>query len=326
MYDVASVTFIVHTPTTKHGDQDGLNANTLIVVPCMPGNFAFALWATTLTLEHGLGTGYSVVLVSRTPGYRFPERIAVMKHGKMGDCSDLSFSRRRFMQQVAAAAAFTAVPRHVLGGQAQKAPSEKLNIAGVGIGGVGRSFLQGCAAEAAARIAFLCDVDHQYADPVFKEYPEAKRYRDYREMLDKESGIDAVLVATPDHTHAVITMEALRRGKHVLCVKPLTRTIHEARMVCEAARKAGVATQVTAASSTSEGASRLCEIDLGRRDWRDWRGALLVESAALAAGHGPAARLGPGACTSRLGPVDRPGPDAPLQGEMGQGQPGHEPG
>jgi len=163
-------------------------------------------------------------------------------------------------QAAGAAAAFTIVPRHVLGGQGQTAPSGKVNVAGVGIGGVGRSFLQGCAAEEAARIAFLCDVDQQYAKPVFDEYPQAKRYRDYREMLDKEPGIDAVLVATPDHTHAVITMEALRRGKHVLCVKPLTRTIHEARTVVAAAHKAGVATQVTASSSTSESAARLCEM------------------------------------------------------------------
>jgi predicted dehydrogenase len=170
-------------------------------------------------------------------------------------------SRRRFLQQAAAAAAFTVVPRHVLGGRAYAAPSGKLNIAGVGIGGVGRSFLQGCAGEAATRIAFLCDVDHEYAKPVFEEYPQARRYRDYREMLDKENdNLDAVLVATPDHTHALITMEALRRGKHVLCVKPLTRTIHEARTVMEAARKAGVATQVTASSSTADSAATLCEM------------------------------------------------------------------
>ncbi len=165
------------------------------------------------------------------------------------------------MQQAAAVAAFTIVPSHVLGGRAKAAPSERLNIAGVGIGGVGRPFLQGCAAEPGTRIAFLCDVDHEYAKPVFEEYPEARRYRDYREMFDKESGnIDAVQVATPDHTHAVISMEAVRRGKHVLCVKPLTRTIHEARTLAEAARKAGVATQVTAASSTSESACSLCEM------------------------------------------------------------------
>ncbi len=165
------------------------------------------------------------------------------------------------MQRAAGATAFTVVPHHVLGSRAYAAPSGKINIAGVGIGGVGKSFLQGCAQEQAARIAFLCDVDHQYAKPTFEEYPQAKRYRDYREMLDKEDkNIDAVLVATPDHTHAMITMEAIRRHKHVLCVKPLTRTICEARTVMDAARKAGVATQVTASSSTSDSAATLCEM------------------------------------------------------------------
>jgi predicted dehydrogenase len=165
------------------------------------------------------------------------------------------------MQQAVAAAAFTVVPNHVLGRRAQAAPSGRLNIAGIGIGGVGRAFLQGCATEDAARIAYLCDVDHQYAKPVFEQYPQARRYRDYREMFDKESdNIDAVLVATPDHTHAVVSMEAVRRGKHLLCVKPLTRTVHEARTLTEAARKAGIATQVTAASSTSERACVLCEM------------------------------------------------------------------
>ncbi|MCU0918050.1 MAG: Gfo/Idh/MocA family oxidoreductase [Planctomycetes bacterium] len=175
--------------------------------------------------------------------------------------SAATLSRRRLLQQTAAVAAFTVVPRHVLGGQAQPAPSATLQIAGVGIGGVGRPFLQGCAQEPGTRIAFLCDVDHQYARPVFEEYPQARRYRDYREMLEKEDqNIDAVLVATPDHTHAAITMEALRRGKHVLCVKPLTRTIHEAHTVMAAARAAKVATQVTASSSTSDSAATLCEM------------------------------------------------------------------
>jgi len=170
------------------------------------------------------------------------------------------FSRRSFMQKATAVAGFTVVPRHVLGGRAYAAPSEKVNIAGIGIGGVGRPFLGGCARAETARIAFLCDVDDAYAKPVYNEYPQARRYRDYREMLDKETGIDAVLVATPDHTHAVITMEAIRKGKHVLCVKPLTRTIHEARMVEQAARQAGIATQVTASSRASDSACRLCEM------------------------------------------------------------------
>jgi len=179
----------------------------------------------------------------------------------VNDRSTATISRRQLVRQAATAAAFTLVPHSVLGGRAYAAPSGKLNIAGVGIGGVGKSFLRGCAQEEAARIAFLCDVDQQYAKPTFEEYPQAKRYRDYREMLDREGGnIDAVLVATPDHTHAMITMEALRRGKHVLCVKPLTRTIHEARTVMAAARQAGVATQVTASSSTSDSAATLCEM------------------------------------------------------------------
>lgn len=165
------------------------------------------------------------------------------------------------MQRAAAVAAFTVVPSHVLGTRAQAAPSERLNIAGIGIGGVGRSFLKGCASDPTARIAFLCDVDHEYARPVFEEYPQARRYRDYREMFDRENdNIDAVLVATPDHTHAVISMEAVRRGKHILCVKPLTRTVHEARTLAEAARKAGIATQVTTASSVSDRACDLQEM------------------------------------------------------------------
>jgi predicted dehydrogenase len=167
-------------------------------------------------------------------------------------------SRRQVIRGAAATlAAASIVPRHVLGGPGQQPPSEKLNIAGIGIGGVGRSFLRGCASQ---NIVALCDVDHHYAAPVFDEYPGAKRYRDYREMLDKEPEIDAVVVATPDHSHAVISMRAIKLGKHVLCVKPLTRTIYESRTLAEAARKANVATQMTASSRASEEALRLCEM------------------------------------------------------------------
>ncbi len=149
------------------------------------------------------------------------------------------------MQQATAVAAFTVVPSHVLGGRAQAAPSERLNIAGIGIGGVGKAFLQGCASDPTARIAFLCDVDHDYARPVFEQYPQAKRYRDYRELFDKENdSIDAVLVATPDHTHAVISMEAVRRHKHILCVKPLCHDIGECRELMRLAKEKNVVTQM----------------------------------------------------------------------------------
>lgn len=170
-------------------------------------------------------------------------------------------SRRTFLRQVSTAtAAVSIVPRTVLGGPRHIPPNEKLNIAGIGIGGVGKAFLNGCASQEAVKIVALCDVDDKYAAPVFNTYPKAKRYRDFRKMLDQESNIDGVMVATPDHTHAVISIRALRMGKHVLCVKPLTRTVYESRMLAKAAHEAKVATQMTASSRASESACRLCEM------------------------------------------------------------------
>jgi hypothetical protein len=172
----------------------------------------------------------------------------------------VAMSRRRLLTAGAAAlAAPTIVPRHVLG-QGQTAPSERLNLAGIGVGGVGFGQLKACD-KAGFRIAVLCDVDQQYAQKAFDAWPQARRYRDFREMLQAEADkIDAVYCGTPDHNHAVICMAALRRKKHLCCVKPLTRTIHERRTVVEAARAAGVATQVTAMPNTSELACRTCEL------------------------------------------------------------------
>ena len=151
-------------------------------------------------------------------------------------------SRRRFMSRAATVAAFTVVPRHVLGGPRRVAPSEKLNIAGIGVGGRGGGDLRGVESE---NIVALCDVDWQSAAGAFRRYPNARKYRDFREMLDKEGdGIDAVVVATPDHVHAVASMAAIKKGKHIYCEKPLTRTIHEARALTLAAREAKVATQM----------------------------------------------------------------------------------
>ena len=142
-------------------------------------------------------------------------------------------SRRGFLGAAAAATAFTIVPRHVLGGAGQVPPSERLNIAGIGVGGMGRGNLKNLESE---NIVALCDVDHDYAAETFKRYPDAKVYKDYREMLDKQKGIDAVLIATPDHTHAVIAMAAIKAGKHVFCQKPLTHDVYEARMLAQAAK------------------------------------------------------------------------------------------
>jgi hypothetical protein len=107
-------------------------------------------------------------------------------------------TRRAFVPAAGAAvAAFTIVPRHVLGGQANTPPSDKLNIATVGLGGMGKNYIQGCQTE---NHVALVDVDDEFAAPVFNQYPNARRYRDYRVMLDKEKNIDAVIIGTPDHT------------------------------------------------------------------------------------------------------------------------------
>ena len=171
-----------------------------------------------------------------------------------------ALSRRDLLRGAAAAGAITVVPRHVLGGAGQTSPSAKPALAGVGIGGVGFGQLQGCD-RAGFEIVALCDVDDVYADKAYKRWPKARKYRNYREMLEAEGGkIDSVYVGTPDHTHAVISMEALRKKKNVCCVKPLTRTIHENRTVVQEALDAQVATQVTASPNTSEKACRTCEL------------------------------------------------------------------
>jgi predicted dehydrogenase len=128
-----------------------------------------------------------------------------------------------------------------LGGQGHTPPSEKLRIAGVGVGGQGGWDVEQVASE---EIVALCDVDSSYAAHTFKKYPRAKTYRDFRRLFDKEKGIDAVVVGTPDHIHAVVSMTAIKFGKHVYCEKPLTRTVHEARALGKAAREHKVATQM----------------------------------------------------------------------------------
>ncbi|MBL7189867.1 MAG: Gfo/Idh/MocA family oxidoreductase [Phycisphaerae bacterium] len=158
-----------------------------------------------------------------------------------------AISRRRFLSNTALTAfSFHFVPGHVLGANP---PSNKLNIAGIGIGGMGGGNLRQCERE---NIVALCDVDSKYATGTFKRYPKAKAYKDYRIMFDKQKDIDAVVIATPDHTHAVITMEALKRGKHIYCQKPLTHTVYEARKITEAAREARVQTQMGNQGHSSE--------------------------------------------------------------------------
>jgi predicted dehydrogenase len=167
-----------------------------------------------------------------------------------------NINRRRFLTGAAMTATATIVPRHVLGGKGNIAPSEKLNIAGIGVGGMGASNLRQLESE---NIVALCDVDHAYAAETFKRYPKARVYTDFRKMLDKQSDIDAVMIATPDHTHAVIAAEAMRHRKHVYCQKPLTHDVYESRMLAKIAKETGVTTQMGIQGHSAEGGRLICE-------------------------------------------------------------------
>ena len=200
--------------------------------------------------------------------------------------NSLNFSRRDFLGTMAATAAFTIVPRSVLGGPGYTPPSDMVNVAGIGVGARGSSNIRGFAtpdepiqartggvrtnfsypyagiqppprtatsggastraAESYkhANIYALCDVDLDFAAHVFAAYPKAKVYQDYRQMLEKEKEIDAVMIGTPDHTHAVIASAAMKLGKHVYVEKPMVKTVYEARYLQNLAKETGLVTQV----------------------------------------------------------------------------------
>jgi predicted dehydrogenase len=154
-------------------------------------------------------------------------------------------TRRTFIKSASvAAAAFTIVPRHVLG-RGYVAPSDKLNIAAVGCGGKADFNIRQAYNNGSDNIVALCDIDERQAKKYREQFASAPFYRDYREMLEKEQkNIDAVIVTTPDHMHAPIAMAAMNLGKHVYVEKPLTHDIYEARMLTEAARRNKVVTQM----------------------------------------------------------------------------------
>jgi len=163
---------------------------------------------------------------------------------------------RRQVMAGAAAATVTVVSSHVLGGPGKTPPSEKLNIANIGVGGMGFGDVRSVSTE---NIVALCDVDHRHAARAFKQFPKARVWTDFRKMLDGQKDIDAVMIATPDHNHAMIAMAAMRLGKHVFCQKPLTHSVYEARKIGEMARKTKVATQMGNQGQASEGARLLSE-------------------------------------------------------------------
>ena len=169
-------------------------------------------------------------------------------------------SRRSFLQKGAVlTAGITVVPSMVMGkklGHAA-APSDKLNVACVGIGGMGAANLGKLESE---NIVALCDVDWGYSKKVFEKYPNAKRFRDWREMFDKMGKeIDAVVIATADHTHAVIAATAITLGKHVYVQKPLTHSVYESRLLTKLADKYKVATSMGNQGSSGEGVNLVCE-------------------------------------------------------------------
>ena len=157
-----------------------------------------------------------------------------------------------------AASSLLIVPNTVLGkSHGHTAPTDKLNIAAVGIGGKGKADLRGCETE---NIVALCDVDWKYAKGTFEKYPNAKRYWDYRKMYDElGKSIDAVTIATADHTHALITADAITMGKHVYTQKPLTHTVYESRLLTRLAAKYQVATQMGNQGASGEGVNLICE-------------------------------------------------------------------
>ena len=182
--------------------------------------------------------------------------------------------RRKFLALTGAAAAFMVVPRHVLGGPGHTAPSEKTTLAGIGMGAQGRVDMAEFLSFSEVQVVAVCDVNREGPgylswywgngketrnggrEPARREveahyaehqpsgtYKGCRAYSDYRQLLERED-VDAVMIATPDHTHAVIAMAALKRGKHVYCEKPLAWSLDEARRMTEAARQAKVATQL----------------------------------------------------------------------------------
>lgn len=166
--------------------------------------------------------------------------------------------RRAFLRNTAlASAGFMILPSKVISGLGYKMPSDKLNIVGIGVGGRGGGVIRACKSE---NILALCDVDWKYAAKIFGEFPDAKKFYDWRVLFDElGDSIDAVVVGTPDHTHAIISLNAMKLGKHVYCEKPLTHSVWESRQMAEVAKEYKVATQMGNQGNSGEGIRQVCE-------------------------------------------------------------------
>lgn len=170
-----------------------------------------------------------------------------------------TLSRRKFVGlSMAATAAFSIVPSYAVSGLGHVAPSDKLNIAGIGVGGMGLTNLKFLASQ---NIVALCDVDWKYASGAAATFPNAKKYWDWRKMFDEMGNdIDAVVIATADHTHAIIAAHAMTMGKHVFLQKPLTHSVYESRLLTKLAKKHKVATQMGNQGASGDGVAKTCEL------------------------------------------------------------------
>jgi len=168
--------------------------------------------------------------------------------------------RRHFIRGAAASVAlFQIGPARLFGAEADLSPNQKLNVAAIGIGSRGGNDIDDVAA-LGHNVVALCDVDDNYAAKEFAKYPNAQRFKDFRVMLDKMGkGIDGVVIGTPDHTHALITMATMQHGKHVYCEKPLAHSIHEVRTVMATAKKHKVVTQLGNQGHSSDSIRQCCE-------------------------------------------------------------------
>ncbi|MDF2431864.1 MAG: hypothetical protein JWP44_1495, partial [Mucilaginibacter sp.] len=177
------------------------------------------------------------------------------------DNNKLNPSRRDFLKtSTVAAASFMIVPRFVLGGKGYIAPSDRLIIASVGVGGKGADDIAHFDRTGKAELAFLCDVDDVRAAGSRAKFPKAKYIKDWRELFEKEhKNFDAVSVSTPDHTHAIVAYHAMQLGKHVYVQKPLTHDIAEARLLTDAAKKYKVVTQMGNQGASNDGTRQLAE-------------------------------------------------------------------
>src|SRR5258705_9028903 len=169
-------------------------------------------------------------------------------------------TRRQMIGGAAAAwASVMVVPRHVLG-LGQTPPSEIIRVAGIGVGGQGAGDLNEVAKEKDVRIVALCDVDERSAKGSFEKFPEAAHYKDFRKMIDDhQKDFDAVVIATPDHTHAAATVASIWASKHVYCEKPLAHSIFEVREIQRALAAKGVVTQLGNQGHSSESIRLFCE-------------------------------------------------------------------